>query len=192
MTGTNSIDGGRRGVPWRPIGWGGVALILLLPLVLNAPWTVSDFLFMGLMLGCAGLVLELAVRASGNIAYRAGVGVAVAASFLLIWVNGAVGFLGNEDNPTNLIFFGVIAIAILGSVFAGFKPAGMAFTMFTAAAAQILIGAVALPAGWASPGGDGLYEVVMGTSVFASLWLISAALFRKASGERPAIPANRP
>ncbi|RHW18895.1 hypothetical protein D1610_01765 [Sphingomonas gilva] len=181
---------GRRGIPWRIIGWGGVAFILLLPLIANAPWTVSDYLFMGLMLGCAGLVLELAVRASGNIAYRAGVGVAVAASFLLVWVNGAVGFLGNEDNPANLIFFGVIAVAVVGSAFAGFRSAGMAFTMFTAAACQILIGLVALPAGWASPGGNGLYEVVMGTTVFASLWLISAALFRKAAGQQ--VAAVRP
>lgn len=74
--------GGRRWFSWRILGWGVAALILLLPFVANAPWTLFDFLVMGVLLGGAGFVLELAVRASGNIAYRSGAGVAVAAAFL--------------------------------------------------------------------------------------------------------------
>lgn len=183
------IDNGRRGIPWRIVGWGGATLLLLLPLIANAPWTLSDFIFMGLLFGVAGLVLELAVRASGDIAYRAGVGIAVAATFLLIWVNGAVGFLGSEDNPANLIFFGVIAIAALGSFIAGFRAAGMARAMFATAAAQALVGVVALAAGLGSPGYEGLYEAVMGTTVFTALWLLSAWLFHKAAGKQAPVAA---
>lgn len=181
MTG-NEIEGGRRGFPWRVAGWGGAGLVLLVPLVANAPWTLSDYVSMGLLLGVAGLLVELATRASTSIAYRAGAGVAVAAAFLLVWVNGAVGFLGDEDNPANLVFFGVIALAALGAVVAGFRPAGMARAMFVTAAAQLLVGVVALAAGLGSPGYAGLYEAVMGTSVFATLWLLSGALFRHAAG----------
>lgn len=181
---TNNTDGGRRGLPWRLIGWGAVALILLLPLVTGAPWTLFDYIVAGALLGGAGLVLELVVRASGSIAYRAGAGLAVAAAFLLVWVNGAVGFLGNEDNPANLMFAGVIAIAVLGSVIAGFKAKGMASAMFAAAAAQVSVGVIALALGWSSPGNAGLHEVVMGTSVFGALWLLSGGLFRKAAGEQ--------
>lgn len=178
---TTHTDGGRRGIPWRLVGWGAVALILLLPLVTGAPWTLFDYIVAGGLLGGAGLVLELVVRTSGSLAYRAGAGLAVAAAFLLIWVNGAVGFLGSEDNPANLMFAGVIAIAVLGSVIARFRAAGMAWAMFAAAAAQVSVGVIALALGWSSPGNAGLYEVVMGTSVFGALWLLSGGLFRKAA-----------
>lgn len=178
---TTQTEGGRRGLPWRLIGWGAVALILLLPLVTGAPWTTFDYIVAGGLLGGAGLVLELVVRASGSLAYRAGAGLAVAAAILLVWVNGAVGFLGNEDNPANLMFAGVIGIAVLGSVIAGFKAKGMAWAMFAAAAAQVSVGVIAMTQGWTSPGNAGLYEVVMGTSVFGAIWLLSGGLFRKAA-----------
>lgn len=173
---------GGRGFPWRLVGWGGVAVLLTLPLILHFPWTLSDFIFAGMMFGIAGLVIELAVMASSNIFYRGGVLVAVASVFLLIWVNGAVGFLGDENNSANLVFFGVIAIALFGSVLAAFRPAGMARAMFAAAGAQLLIGIVAIPMGWASPGFSGVYEVVLGTGLFSFLWLLAAVLLRKAAG----------
>lgn len=174
--------GGKRGVgPWRLLGWGGAGALLLLPLVARAPWTLSDFIVAGAMLGGAGLLIELAVRASGNWAYRAGAGFAVLAGLLLIWVNGAVGFLGDEDNPANLMFAGVLLIAVLGTVLAGFRPAGMARAMFATAGAQVLVAAIALVFRLGSPGNAGLFEAVFGTAMFVTLWLISAGLYRKAA-----------
>ena len=38
---------------------------------------------------------------TGNSAYRAAVGVAIAAAFILVWMNLAVGIIGSEDNPAN-------------------------------------------------------------------------------------------
>jgi hypothetical protein len=184
MTGDGKIEGGLR-IPWRIVGWSAAALALLIPLIGRWPWTLSDFLIMGVLLGGAGLVLELAVRASSHMAYRAGAAVAVGAAFLLLWVNGAVGFLGDEDNPANLMFFGVLAVVVLGAVLARFQPAGMARTLFAAAAAQVLVGLVALGGGLASPGNAGLREVVMGTSLFAALWLVSGGLFQKAAEKGP-------
>ena len=141
MTNANTQDTGRA-IPWRIIGWSIPPLVLLLPLVAGAPWTLFDYIVMGVLLGGAGLLVELVVRASGNIAYRAAAFIAIAAIFLLIWVNGAVGFLGDEDNPANLMFGGVILVAVVGSVFLGFQPRGMARAMFAAAAAQLLVGVV--------------------------------------------------
>ena len=166
--------------PWRILGWGGAACLLLVPLAAHFPWTLSDFIVAAVMLGTAGAALELAVRFSrGSLAYRAGAAFAVAAAFLLVWVNGAVGFLGDEGNPANLVFVAVLAIALFGAVLARFRAAGMARAMFAAAGAQLLIGGIAIPLGWASPGNAGLYEVAMGTTLFTALWLVSAALFRK-------------
>jgi hypothetical protein len=173
---------------WRLLGWGGAAALLCLPLVAGAPWTGADFMVMGAMLGSAGLGLELAARASGDNFYRAGAGAAILAAFLLVWVNLAVGFLGDEANPANLIFALVLAIAILGSVLAGLRAAGMARAMAATAAAQALAGAIALAAGLGSPGSDGPYEIAMGTSVFTALWLVAAGLFRKAAANRARAP----
>jgi hypothetical protein len=187
---THDIDG-RRGFPWRLLGWGGAAFALLIPLIAHAPWTLADFFVMGVLIGSAGLVLELAVRASGNIAYRAGAAVAVAGAFLLIWVNLAVGFLGSEDNPANLMFLGVLGTAMVGSLLARFQPAGMARALVATGAAQLLVGTIGLAGGYASPGYEGLYEVAVGTSLFGALWLFSAWLFRRAAGKQaPAVAAR--
>jgi hypothetical protein len=175
------IHGERRGLPWRLFGWAAIPLVLTIPLLARFPWSPGDYVAMGVMLVGVGLMLELALKLSNDLAYRAGAGLAVMASFLLVWVNGAVGFLGNEDNPANLMFFGVIAIAVTGSVFAGFRAAGMARAMFTAAAAQVLVAAIALVWDLGSPGVAGIYEAVMGTTLFASMWLVSSGLFRAAA-----------
>jgi hypothetical protein len=174
--------------PWRIAVWGGAALLMLLPLVAmqftrEMAWDETDFIVFGAMLAAACGTFELAARMTGSIVYRAAVGVGVAAAFLLIWVNLAVGFLGNEDNPANLMFGGVLATAIIGSIIARFRPAGMAAAMYATAAVQGLVGAIALAAGLGSGGWDGLYEVVMGTSLFGALWLASAWLFRKAAAD---------
>lgn len=181
MTGSVGNIDGRAGFPWRLAGWGGVAFILLLPLIMGAPWTLSDYVVMGVMLGIAGLLIELAVRASGDAAYRAGALVAVAAGFLLVWVNLAVGFLGSEDNPANMLFGGVILTALLGAIIARFRAAGIAHAMFAAAGAQLLVGIAALVGGLGSEGPRGLYEAVMGTTLFGTLWLIAGWLFSKSA-----------
>lgn len=178
--------GAGRGRIWRMAAWACACVALLAPLALRAPWTLSDYVIMAALLGGAGLLVELAVRASGDLAYRAGAAMAVAAAALLFLVNGAVGFLGGEDNPANLIFFGVIAVAALGSAMAGFRAGGMARAMFATAAVQVLVGAAALAAGLGSPGYDGLYETVLGTSLFSALWLASAGLFSRSADLRGA------
>lgn len=118
------------------------------------PRSAFDFAFAAVLLGGGGLVLELAARISGNSAYRAGFAMAVAAAVGLIWVNAAVGFLRDEDNPAKLMFAAVILTASIGAALAGFRPAGIARAMFAAAAAQLLVGAIGLATGlgrWASP-----------------------------------------
>jgi len=170
----------------RIFGWGAAAVILLLPLVAmqftsEVDWGFGDFVVMGALLGGSGLVLELATQRSVSLYYRFGATFAVAAAFLLVWVNLAVGMLGDEGNPANLMFLGVIAIAIVGAVVARARPAGMATAMLVAAGAQVLAGATGLAMGWASPGGQGVYEVLLGTGLFTPMWLVSAWLFRKAA-----------
>lgn len=165
------------GVPWRPIGWGAAASIPLLHLVAmqfthEVNWTLGDFIFAGVVIGAVGGTFELTVRASSNWAYRAGVAAALAAAFLIIWSNAAVGMIGSEDNSYNLLFGGVILIALVGALIVRFRPGGMALVMAAAATAQAGAGLGGLAA---DPRG-----AVLSTG-FAGLWLLAAALFAKSA-----------
>jgi len=172
---------GRRCIPWRLLGWGSAATLLLLPLVANAPWTLSDFIVAGVAFGIVGGLFELTVRVSDNLAYRAGVAFTLLATFLLVWVNGAVGIIGNEGNPANLMFFGVIAMSLAGSVGGRFKAPGMARAMVLTAVTQELVGVVALVAGLGATEPPGPVGIQLLIGFFTFLWLLSAWLFRKAS-----------
>ena len=177
------------GAAWRWFRWamrGGAAILIALPLVAmqfttEVDWTASDFIIMGAMLGIAAGTVELAMRASGNSAYRLGAIVAVGAGFLLTWVNLAVGIIGSEDNPLNLVYGGVLGVAVVGSLIADFRPAGMARALFATAAAQMLVTILALVWGWGKwepPGAAGILAL---NGFFALLWFLAGGLFRRSA-----------
>jgi hypothetical protein len=161
----------------RILGWSAVAALLALPLVAmrftaEVNWTAEDFVAAGVILGGAGLATEFLVRRSTSHAYRVGAVLAVLAAFLTVWANLAVGMIGDEGNPYNLLFGGVLATALLGMILARFQPAGMPIAMLVTAVAQMAVGAFGMSA-------DLLGGVLsMG---FAGLWLAAAALFRAAA-----------
>ncbi len=176
--------------PWRILVWGGLAALLALPLVAmqfteEVDWTGFDFLVMGLLLATVGGCFELAMRMSRNWTYRIGFGVAVVTGFLTIWVNLAVGMIGNEDNPANLVFLGVLLVAAVGAIAARFRPDGMSKAMVAAAVAQA---------------GASVYAATLGETRdaifiagFCLLWLAAAGLFRLARAgqvEGSSAPAN--
>ena len=175
MVGDTTTDGEKPGNPLRWLVWGGAACLLLLPLVAmqftsEVNWDGRDFALIGVMLliGCA--TYEMGAWLGGSPAYRAGFGLAAITGFVIIWVNLAVGMIAGDGNPYNLAFGGVLAAALVGALFARFKPLGMARTMVAAAAAQALVAGVALVAGWDMPG-----SILAGG--FAVPWLASAWLF---------------
>lgn len=178
-------DAGRSGSRWRVAAWGAAALVLLLPLVAmqftdEVNWTVFDFVFATVLLLGVGVPFELAVKKTGDAAYRAGVGVALLAAFLLVWVNGAVGIIGSEDNPANVMYGGVLAVGIIGAGLARFRPSGMALALVATAIAQALVAGIALIGGLGSPL-SGPVEIVALNGFFVLLWVGSASLFRTAT-----------
>jgi hypothetical protein len=168
-------------IPWRLIGWAIPVGLLMVPWLAQWPWTASDFILAGAMFAIVGGTFELAVRASGNLAYRGGVAVALATAFLLVWINLAVGIIGNEDNPLNLMFFGVIAAALVGAIVARFRAGGMARAMTSAAIIQGLIGAGVFTAGAGASEPPGPIGILLLIEFFAVAWLVSAWLFRRAA-----------
>lgn len=175
----------RRLIVWAAV----VALILLIPLVAmqvtnEVNWTLTDFVFAGVLLFGTGLAYELVTRKAGGIAYRAAAGVALAAAFLLVWINTAVGLIGNEDNPANMMYVGVLAVGIIGAMIARFQPQGMARALFATALAQILAPVIALIV-WRPSLDDapGIVGVFMLNAFFMTLFVVSALFFRRAARE---------
>jgi hypothetical protein len=167
------------------------AFILLLPLLAmqitdEVVWTVADFAFAGVLLVGTGLIYELAARKAAMIAYRAAVGVALAAAFILIWLTGAVGIIGSEDNNANLMYGGVLAVGLVGAIIVRFRSRGLALAMIATALVQVLVGVLALIGGLGATGPRWPWDVVGLTGFFAALWLGSAWLFRRAACQLPA------
>ena len=184
----NLDNGGtRRRNPLRPWIWGGAAFLLLLPAIAmqfdveGVVWTASDFIAMGAMLGGACAAYELAAWMSGNLAYRAGFGLAIVTAFLTVWVNLAVGMYGSENNGLNLIFLGVLAIALVGAIFSRLQPRGLAYAAETTAAAQLAAAGVGVVLGY--------WESIL-VACFALPWLASGQLFRVAARQRDPLRGN--
>ncbi len=157
--------------------------ILLIPLVAmqftdEVDWSLGDFVVAGVLLFGSGLTYELVARKGGTIAYRAAVGVAIAAALLLIWINLAVGLIGSEDNPANMLYLGVLYIGLIGAIIARLKPRGMARVLFAMGLAQFLVPVIALiiwkPSFSEPPGVVGVFFL---NAFFAMLFVVSALLF---------------
>ena len=166
---------------WRIVAWSIAGLILLLPLVAmqftdEVKWDVSDFAFAALLIFGTGILFELAVKRVDNLAYRAAVGVALGAAFLLVWVNAAVGIIGSENNNVNMMYGGVLAVGVIGTAIARFKPKGMARAMFAMALAQASVAVVALITDLGAAA-SGPVEIVLVNGFFVALFVGSALLF---------------
>lgn len=186
MMETSEMTSERRGNPWRIAIWTTIGALLLLPLVAmqftpEVYWTGFDFAFAAIVLGGIGGAYELATRMSTSSTYRAGAALALIAVLLLIWFNGAVGIIGSENEDANLLFGGVILIALVGAIAARFRAAGMTRAMVAAAVAQILVPIVASVAALAPASMVWAREVFVLTGFFFVVWIASAALFREAA-----------
>ena len=182
--------GGGRGSRWRMPAWAVAALLLLLlPLLAmqvtdEVAWNLADFVVAGALLFGAGLTFELVARRMDSIAYRAAVGIAVVTALLLVWVNLAVGIIGNEGNPANLMYVGALAAGLIVALIARFQPRGMVRASFVTALALMLVAGIALLCGLGSPE-SGPIEIAALNGFFAALFVASALLFRKAARGGP-------
>ena len=184
MAGDIETGNARRRNRWSLAIWGTAAVLLSLPAiamqleVTGVDWGPEDFIVMGILFAIACGSYEVIARISSNTAYRAASAIAIVTAFLTVWVNLAVGMLGDEGNPANLWFGGVLLVAMAGVILAGFRARGMARAMEAAALGQALMVVYALVAGYA--------EVALFIGFFVLPWLLSAQLFKKAAGESAA------
>lgn len=120
----------------------------------------------------------------GVSAYRAATGIALAAAVLLLWLSLGVGIIGEDGNPANRMYFGVLAVGIAGSLITRFRPLGMARSLFAMALAQALIAAIALCEGLGRPW-SGPAEVALLNGFFVAAFVWSGILYRRAAYGEP-------
>lgn len=193
MAGNTENGRGRRG-GWRKAVWGTAAflwLLLLVAMPFTAEVNLVETVAYGVIVFAAAGTYELALALrTRNSAYRIAAGVALAAAFLLGWVNGAVGIIGNEGQPANSMYSGLIAVGLIGAVVARFRPRGLSRVLIVVALAQALVPVIALIM-WpqVSWGAAGMLGVFVLNAFFVLLFAGSALLFRRAANVRPELGA---
>jgi hypothetical protein len=171
------------------------ALVLLVPLVAmqftdEVVWDLADFAFAGALLAGTGLMLQAAWRRARSNAYRLAAAVALGAVLLLVWSAAAVGVIGEDGDPADLMYGAVLAVGIIGAVIARYQPAGMARALLAMALVQALIAVIALLAGKHQAPVSSVFEILGLNGFFVALFIGSAWLFRHAA--RRQSPEERP
>ncbi len=177
-------------IMWLPILRVAVVTLLLLSVPWIAMkftdevvWTLSDFVVGGLLLGSAGMAFELLAMRAGRTIHKAAIALAVGTSLILVWMNLAVGLIGSEDNPANLLYLAVLTTGIVGAGLSRFRPAGMSRALLATAIVQAIVPAVALAIWRPDISGEGMVGVIFLNALFVLLFAGSALLFRRAHEE---------
>lgn len=166
----------------RTAGWSLAAALLALPAVAmqfteEVQWTGGDFVFAAVVFAIVGGVFEIAARATRNLAYRLATVLAVACAFLQVWINLAVGIIGNEDNPANWTYFAVVLMAVSVAVVALGEARLLARGMWALAVLQVLFSILHFANGTPTPIVDGF---------FAALWIAAGRLWLRAADQQRA------
>ena len=159
-----------------------IALLILLVLLITiqstdeVAWGIFVFAFT--VLFGASFAYESIIKKSAPTIYKAAIAIAIVTILILFWINGAVGIIGSEDNPANLMYLGVIIIVIIGSLISQFKPRRMALTLSLAALVQILVPIIALII-WRPKVDLGVLGIFILNGFFVAMFIISASLFKR-------------
>jgi hypothetical protein len=188
---TNMHAGGRRRSLWKGPAFI-TALILLIPLLRNLfvygwDWDLRGFLVVasvGTLLFGAALTFQMVRKKLGTPAYRAAVGVALLAAFLLVWGNFVQA--ADDVNPDAMMYLSVPLVGIIGAAIARFRPDGMARALFVTALAQALVLVIVLIV--RNPHATSWTPAVLrgfgANAFFVMLFAGSALLFRKAGRDQ--------
>lgn len=110
--------------------------------------------------------------------YAIGIAVAALTAFLSVWTTIV------RDDGAAIGYFFVILAAGVGGFSSRFEPAGMARAMLGASVMQVLLGIAVATAPVTANVPEGPLKALIFNGVFAGLWLVSAAFFRRAARQR--------
>ena len=134
---------GRGWLTLRIACWLLVAALVVAPAIAmryttEVDWTASDFVFAIVLLGGTGLAIELLMRLRDNTVYRIAAALSALSTLFLIWSNLAVGIIGSENDPFNMLYFAIVPLIAFGAVVTRRQPRGMAVVLGIAAAVPVV------------------------------------------------------
>lgn len=152
-------------------------------------WSAMDYVFAWAMFSLAGLGFTFMASRANGMEYRFAVGLAVLASFLLVWITAAVGIIGDSD--VNVLYGLVLMTLFLGTIAARLRPSGMSQALYATALVQFLVPVIALfnwnpePQDW-SPG---VIQVFILNMLWVATYAASGMLFNHAARNRKEVSA---
>lgn len=157
--------------------------VLLIPFIAmqisdEVMWSSADFIVAGTLIFSIGLTFKLISQKINNSFYKAALGLTLFLILAIIWINLAVGFIGSEHNPANLMYLVVLAVVLIGSIIIKFKPIGMSNVLLINALMHSLVTIIAF---FSLIGEQNInqIEILITNGFFIILWLSAAWLFRK-------------
>ena len=166
----------------------GVVLIPFLAMLFQVEgwaWSPADFVIAWVLIAGVMLAYKLLAAKAVDRSYRAGTALTLLTGLGLIWINGAVGVIGSENNPANLLYAGVLLVGVAGALRARLQARAMAQTLVAMAVTQLLVPVVALAFG-SNDFSPGVLPVMALNLMFVASFLLAAWLFRRAHQHTPA------
>jgi len=171
------------------------SVLLLIPLAASRwvegwAWGVASYVLAWVMMAGVGALYVMVTRSSRHLAYRLATALALGTAFLIVWGNLAVGFIGSEDNPANLLYGVVLAVGAVGAALGRFTPLGMARALTATAVVQLLVPVIAW-ALWPADFSPGVGQVMALNAALAVLFAGAAGLYAWAARSvRPGMEAH--
>ncbi|MBO6535095.1 MAG: hypothetical protein JJ966_02655 [Balneolaceae bacterium] len=164
----------------------GASLIVLIPLIAmqftsEVVWTLSDFIIGWAILFSIGFAYQAIARKSQQVTFKIATGIATFTTLFIIWANLAVGIIGNEENPLNLLYFGVVLLAIFGSYIASLKAKAMFRVMMSVAALHAFVSVIGLSIFTEQNPEYTIMNVIVINCVLTLLWIVSGLLYNKSA-----------
>lgn len=123
------------------------AVLLMIPLIAmqftsEVQWTLFDFAIMGALIFGLGFGFEFAASRTGDMKQKIALGIASLATFFLVWINLAVGIIG--EGPINALYLLVFVVGFLGAIITRLRPQGMMYVLFAMAVIPLAVPIIGL------------------------------------------------
>jgi hypothetical protein len=112
--------------------------------------------------------------------YGLAFGAVIVTALILIWLSLGVGIIGADGDPANLMYFGVVAVGIIGAFTVRLQSNGMSRVLIAMALTQTLIALIAIVLKLGYPW-SGVLELSLLNGFFVVLFLGTAWLFHRAA-----------
>ena len=160
--------------------------LLMVPLIASRVvegwnWGPGAFVFTYVLFFGTGMAYALISRTMSAWAYKAAVGLALVAGFVLGWATMV--HMSETENPLNLVYFGVLAVGAVGAALARLEARRMAWALYAMAAALAGAWVVTQVVFQDTPAGP-VWNIGVMHGGFVLLFAGAGLLFRHASLQR--------